>query len=160
APLARELAAVLSCGPGAVLSHQSAAALRGFREPEPDGPVHVTVAGRNPGVREGVVVHRMRAPHPADRAEREGIPVTSPARTLFDLASTLSARELERAFDEARVLCLLSPGALRAALDGHPGCRGTAALRALAAEDNGTTITRSELEERFLALVRRARLPA
>jgi very-short-patch-repair endonuclease len=157
APLAREMAAVLACEPNAVLSHHSAAAVWGMCPTDPDGPVHVTVVGRNPGRRAGAVVHRARA---VQSTHREGIPVTTPVRTLIDLVATVSTRQLERAFDEARIKGLISSGVLREALARHPRCRGASVLRALATDDRRTTITRSELEERFLALIRRARLPA
>ena len=134
--------------------------LWGLREPQPDAPVEVTVVGRNPGHRVGVIVHRTATIPAAERTVRDGIPTTSPARTVIDLAPLLSPRELERAFDEARVQGLLSPAALRGALSRHRGCRGTRIRCELARDARRATLTRSELEERFLALVRRARLPA
>ena len=157
APLAREMAAVLACGPNAVLSHDSAAAVWGMCAADPLAPIHVTVTGRNPGQRTGVIVHRAQA---VAHTVRDGIPITTPAQTVIDLGATASPRRLERAFDEARIQGLISPAVLREALVHHPRCRGAPILRALAADDRRTTITRSELEERFLALVRRARLPA
>jgi very-short-patch-repair endonuclease len=157
APLAREMAAVLACAPNAVLSHRSAAAVWGICAPDPDGPLHVSVLGRNPGHRTGVVVHRSES---VQSTLREGIPITTPAQTLIGVAATESTRQLEVAFDEARIKGLISPGVLREALARHPRRPGARALRALADDDRQSTITRSELEERFLALIRRARLPA
>jgi very-short-patch-repair endonuclease len=98
---------------------------------------------------------------PADeRTTRDRLPLTTPTRTLLDLAHVLAPHALERALHRAEVLRLLDAGRLTARLDAAPG-RRTRALRAalarLATAD--PDITRSALEERFLALVARARLP-
>ena len=79
--------------------------------------------------------------------------MTSPARTLVDLAATASTPNLERALNEARVLRLLRPGEL----DAPAGARGARRLRALL--DDTTTFTRSEAERRLVALVLKAQLP-
>jgi predicted transcriptional regulator of viral defense system len=79
------LAAVLACGPGAVLSHTSAAALHGLRE---EGPrTHVTVRRPGPHSSERIVVHRTRRLDPADVTSIDGIRVTTIARTTLDLAA-------------------------------------------------------------------------
>jgi len=156
-PLAPEVAAVYACGTGAVLSHRSAAWLWGLA-PRPRGPVEVTVPGRD-GRRPGVRVHRARRLEPADRTTRESIPVTAPARTLLDLAEVASARELERAMDGAESRRLVRRRALEELMARTPGRRGARALAALLAREGGPTLTRSEAEERMLALVRTARLP-
>ena len=101
-PLARAMAATLACGDGALLSHAPAAVLWGLRPP-PAGEMHVTVVGRNVKGPPGVTVHRIRRLHPADATRHRGIPTTSPARTLLDLATTAQHRELERATDEAHI---------------------------------------------------------
>jgi very-short-patch-repair endonuclease len=86
--------------------------------------------------------------------------VTTPARTLLDLAATLRERELHRALDQAEVRELTDYRALAATAGAHAGHRGAAKLeRALAEHYAGTTLTRSELEERFLALCRAHGLP-
>ena len=153
-----ELAAVLACSPNAWLSHHAAARLWGVIEastvPE------VTVVGRNCGSKEGIVVHRAATLPAIDRTRREGIPVTSVARTLVDLAPSLSPRQLERAFDEGRVRSVISPAAVKDALARYPRCRGAVALTSLLDEERATTITRADSEERMLALIRRAGLPA
>jgi very-short-patch-repair endonuclease len=154
---ARWMAAVLACGPGAVLSHASAAALWELG-PAPGSPIAVTVAGHGGrGARPGLVVHRSQR---FDPVVRDGIPVTTPARTLVDLAPLVSRRRLERAADEAERLCLCDARDLEAILASEPCRPGTGALRRLlAAHALGSTLTRSALEERFLGLCRRQGLP-
>jgi hypothetical protein len=105
-PRTREMAAVLACGPGAVLSHQAAAALWGFG-PAWRGAVDVIVAGRHPR-RAGIRVHRGTL-DPLDTRRREGVPTTSPARTLLDLAAVVPVARLENALEEAQVLKLVTP---------------------------------------------------
>jgi very-short-patch-repair endonuclease len=160
-PYARELAAVLTCGPQAFLSHDAAAALWGMQQTTSD-EIDVTVVGRNPGTRAGVRIHRVTRLDRGDRSVRDGIPLTSPGRTLVDLAGVLTARQLERAFDEGRSKGVISPKALAAALERYPRRRGAALLTKLAgakARTSKTTHTESPPEETFLAAVRRARLP-
>jgi len=96
-----------------------------------------------------------------ETATTRGIPVTSPARTILDLAATLrSERALERVLDRVEILRLTDVKALAAIADARPGHRGAARLRrALADHVPGTTLTRSELEERMLALCRARDLP-
>jgi very-short-patch-repair endonuclease len=95
---------------------------------------------------------------PAERTIHDGIPVTTPARTLLDLAATVDARTLERALNEAQVLRLTTPSALLPLLTQHSRHRGARALRALAEPDR-TRMTRSEAERRLLKLTRTAQLP-
>ena len=157
-PLAREVAALFSCGDGAVLSHRTAAWLWQVAA-APPADVDVSVAGRDPGRRTGVAVHRVRR-LPPDEVQRQcGLPVTSPARTLLDLAEVVARRELERAVREAEVLGLARHDELVALLERSPGRRGAAPLGALVHLDQGRPTTRSEAEDRLLALLRRARLP-
>jgi very-short-patch-repair endonuclease len=150
----RFLAAVVSCGPNAALSHRSAAVLWGLL-PERGPRIDVTVpGGGGRRRRRAVIVHR--SPLPAsDVATKDRIPVTTPARTLIDLADLLPRRPLERALDEAAYL-RLDLGGL-APRNGRRGCGVLASV--LARHDAGATRTRSELEERMLHLCRRFRLP-
>jgi very-short-patch-repair endonuclease len=147
-------AAVLSCGPGAALSHLAAGVLLGLLGER--GPrIDVTVPGSGGRRRRGaVIIHR--GPLPATEVTTQhGIPVTTPARTLIDLADVLPRRRLERALDEAAYLRLDVTD-----LQPRPGRRGRGALaEALARHDAGTTRTRSDLEERLLSLLDRFRLP-
>jgi very-short-patch-repair endonuclease len=88
---------------------------------------------------------------------REGIPITSPIRTLIDLGTRLPARQLEAAVNEADKLDVVDPETLRAALEARPGLHGVARLRVIL--DHRTfVLTDSELERRFLRLARRAGL--
>jgi very-short-patch-repair endonuclease len=140
----RFMAAVLACGEGAALSHFSAAVLWGILDDRGQA-IHVT-AERERRCR-GIVVHR--SPLQGERLRCLGIVVTTPARTIIDLADVAHRRRtLERAIDEAEYLRLdWRPAAPR-----H-GRRGSGLLSSvLAVHEPGSTRTRSELEEMFLAL--------
>jgi very-short-patch-repair endonuclease len=155
--LGQWLAAVLACGPGAHLSHASAAALQDIWRS--DGAlIHVTVPG--PGRRSGprLYVHRASDLGPEEVRTQLGIPVTSPARTIVDLAATAAGeRMVERLLDRAETLHI---GDVRTVAAAHPGHRGARRiLRTLGAHAPGTTLTRSDLEELLLALCRTHRLP-
>jgi hypothetical protein len=101
-PLAREMAAVLACGDGAVASHHTSASMQGLIAPH-DGPIHITLTSRSKRLRPGIRVHRSATLAPQDIRHHHGIPITSPARTIIDLAETLSPRALHRAYEEARI---------------------------------------------------------
>ena len=156
----RWLAAVLACGPDAVLSHCSAAALWGLR-PTARTAIDVTAPGRPGSGRRGIDAHSAATVVPADRTTARGIPCTTVARTLLDLAESLDRRGLERAFDQAEVLHVLDLLALQDVLDRAAGRRGAALLASVLAEHRpGDTLTRSELEERFFAICRTAGIPS
>jgi very-short-patch-repair endonuclease/predicted transcriptional regulator of viral defense system len=153
----RWMAAVLAAGQGAVLSHRSAAALWGLRATA-RGRVEVTVP-RKLGSRPAIEVHVSRLADDEIIVLR-GIPVTTPPRTLLDLAAVLSARQIERALNEAEVLRLADPTSLGDLLERHPHRPGAGKIRKLLeAHDIGATITRSELEDRFLQFLDEAVLP-
>jgi predicted transcriptional regulator of viral defense system len=160
--LAREgrwMAAVLACGAGAVLSHQSAAALHGLR-PYGGVKIDVTVPTRSTRKQPGIKVHRSTTLTPADVTVVNNIPCTSAARTMFDLAEVIDRRPLERAFDEAEIIEVFDLRALEDQLRRNPTRPGARMVRAVLDEHYiGTTATRSELEEQFLRLVREAGLP-
>jgi very-short-patch-repair endonuclease len=151
------MAAVLSCGPEALLSHGSAAGLWGIRPvdgrlPEVSVPSGVGRRGA------GVVVHRRSGLSGDDVASRRGIPVTSPVCTVVDLTLRLLPKQLEAMVNEADKLDLVDPEALRQALNTRAGRPGVGVLRAFL--DRQTfTLTDSELERLFLPIVRRAGLP-
>jgi very-short-patch-repair endonuclease len=151
------MAAVLAYGPGAVLSHRPAAELLGIRN-APRGWVDVTVP-RGLRRHDGVRPHRALVPDD-ERTVHAGIPVTTAARTLLDLANNLQPHELRRALEQAEALRLTSPLSLIAVVQRHRGKRGAAKLkRALADGPLRPALPRSELERRFLAFVDRAGLP-
>ena len=155
----RYMAAVLACGPGAALSHAAAAALWELR-PTTATKIDVTVATAGGRRQSDLRVHRVPTIGPGEVITHEGIPVTTPARTLLDLAATLSSRALERALDQAEIQRLTDYPALEALARARPRHRGAAKLRAaLVTHAAGTTLTKSDLEERMLALCRANGLP-
>lgn len=151
------MAALLTQRRPSVLSHRSAAALWGLR-PWPS-LTELTMATRSGGARrEGLRVHRAHLPD-QEVTTREALAVTTPSRTLLDLASVVDAGALERAAGEAERLRIFDLASLHAVLATCPGRRGSAALRALlGGKWLGFEATRSELERRFLELCRRHRL--
>jgi very-short-patch-repair endonuclease len=150
----RWMAAVLTCGDGAALSHTDAGALFGFRQTSGRIEVTAPTLRRRPGL----VVHRGERLE-ADVTRHQGIPVTSPIRTLVDLASQIDRGELEAAVNEADKLDLVSTDELRAALDEIPRRPGVAVLRSVL--DRQTfRLTDSELERLFLKIVYEAGLPS
>lgn len=152
----RWMAAVLRCGEGADLSHASAAALWGFGDDH--GLIEVSIPLPRSVRAAPIRVHRRRALRPADRTTKRGIPVTSPLRTLLDLAPRLDRGALETAINELDRLDLFSPEALRAALEEHDRQPGVARVRR-ALDRHTFRLTDSELERRFLPIARRAGLP-
>jgi very-short-patch-repair endonuclease len=158
-PGAVELAGVLALGREAFVSHRSAAVLYGLAATAGD-QVDLTVVGRNCRSRDGLRVHRVESLSSADRGERRGIPVTSPARTTIDYAGTVGAHEAERAIAEAFALRLLTQPQLIAALDRAPHRAGVAVVRAILGQPGGARRTRSGGERKLLRLIRAAGLPA
>jgi hypothetical protein len=155
---APEMAAVLACGPDAYLSHDSAAQLRKLLPlPDSPGPAHVTVAGRNPRRRRDIHIHRAITLEPDETTVLDGIPITTVARTILDLAATLDNPELEHLVAEAYAANLTSRHQLHSLIARHPNRPGAPALRALLAVTPART--RSKPERMLLALLRRARLP-
>jgi uncharacterized protein DUF559/putative AbiEi antitoxin of type IV toxin-antitoxin system len=151
----RRLAAVLACGPRAVLSHRSAASHWGLLTTGQSG-IDVTAPRSRDGI-PGIRLHRSRSLDARDTTAHNGIPITSVARTLLDLAAALRSHHLERALAQAESLQLYDHRAITDVIVRANGHRGRGALaRATAREPK---LTRSELESRFLTLVRRAGLP-
>jgi hypothetical protein len=151
------MAAVLACGPRAVLSYGSAAHLWGIRGSH--GPIEVTrVSGhRRP---HGVRLHQTRSLPSEDVAMEGGIPVTSLERTLLDLAGRLGARQLERALVAADRSRRLRWPELRRVLDVGGGRKGLGCLRCVAERvDPHAANAVSPTEVDFLALCREADLP-
>lgn len=151
--LAPQMAAVLACGPSAVLSHRSAALLWGLL-PRAGRLVELTVPSTVRRVRPGLDIHRARDLTPSDRTLHRGIPITTPARTLRDLSSRVGSSALARAVARAERQRLLDSRALATLTARHAGRPGAPKLRAAAGPDGARAFTRSEAEDRFLALVR------
>ena len=148
----RWMAAVLACGPGAVLSHDSAAALWGLRSPASTA-IDVSIASRNGRERRrGIVVHHVLLDR-SEVAEHAGIPVTTPARTLLDLAAILPPRGIARAVEAAERARIFDLAALDELFARYPRRWGTKALgTAIALHRPDLELTRSELERRFIEL--------
>jgi hypothetical protein len=148
----RWLAAVMACGRAAVLSHRTAAQLWELRQSN-SALVDVTVPSRNGRIRRaGIRIHRSGRLAPEEVTERNGIPVTTVARTLLDLADVLDHQALKRTISEAEYRGLFDLTALIAVVQNNPGRRGAKLMRAAEAVGHRT---RSPLEDRFLAFVER-----
>jgi very-short-patch-repair endonuclease len=105
----------------------------------------------------GIVIHRRSNLRGGDVTRCSGIPVTTPVRTILDLASRLPASALEAVINEADKLDLVDPEHLRADVEGRTGQHGVRPLRTLL--DRSTfVLTDTELERRFLPIVRRSGL--
>lgn len=158
----RWLAAVLAAGPGAVLSHRDAAALHGMRAAPESRKVSVTATGDVRGT-PALWVFARRALAEEERTVVQAIPVTSPARTLVDLAPMLTLGQLQSTLGETDRKGLLDVQAVERALARTRGRHGQGHARLRAALDahakHGAVRTRSWLEERFLDLVIDAGLP-
>ena len=154
-PMARARAAAMACGAGAVVSHRSAAEMFGLL-PQNGGEVHVTVAGRNLAPREGVTRHRISAFAPGEVTKMRGIPLTTVARTICDLAATEPARHVEAAFQEALYREIVTSKDLARVLTREPRRRGARVIRALIEDPR---LTRSERERTLLRLIDQAQLP-
>ena len=154
----RWMAAVLAAGEEGVLSHRSAGALWGVCA---DAATFVETTSRGKHVRgRGWRPHR-GTPGPDEVTVLRGIPVTTLDRTIIDLAGVLPRHRLVRAVHQAEILRLLDLHSLTGLMERHRGRRGIARLRLVLAELalTGTRVTRSELEDRFLAFLDRAGLP-
>ena len=136
-PVARARAAVLACGPTAVLSHDSALALWDLRRWPPEPEITVTTDRRRPGI----VVHRSRTLTRADRTVELGVPATRTARALQDISARLSTRQRVRLTNQARLRRLIGADEARQLL-GH-----------------ARNPTRSGLEDDFQRWLEHHRLP-
>jgi hypothetical protein len=145
APFAVEQAALLACGPRAFISHRSAAWLWGLSERRPP-VVDVTIVGSQRRPKVGVRLRRVQGIERRDMRRRHNLPITSPARTIVDLAADTSGDELERLIAEARAKGLLRSGELEKAVERSAGRRGIKRLRALLKAEGGPGVTRSEAE--------------
>jgi very-short-patch-repair endonuclease len=151
APYGREMAALLALGDGAALSHHTAAAIWGFRAAH-EGDVHVTIKRGRGASRPGIRVHRTRS---LKAAVKDGLRLTTPTRTLLDLAPQLSQHDLDCAVEQALVNRLTTHDEIERAC--RTARKGAARLRAALLTEPG--LTRSEAERRLRKLIRAAGLP-
>jgi len=154
-PEGHRLAAVLAFGPGAVLSHRSAAAHWELLATSQER-IDVTAPATRRGV-PGTRLHRTRSLDAQETTHHEGIPITTVHRTLLDLAATTRAGQLENALAQAMHLQLYDQRAIDDVIARSNGHRGTNVLKEATKQE--PQITRSMWEIRMLALVRRAGLP-
>jgi len=150
---------MLAYGPGAVLSHHSAAALWALRRRR-SGPVHVNafLGWQGTRRRSGIWLHRCKL-RVEETSSHEGLPVTNVARTLFDLAEVAPYDQLKKAAGEADRLNLLRLRELEQVRERGRGRRALKPVRRLIAELQPPDEGRSPLEERFSAFVREHQLP-
>jgi very-short-patch-repair endonuclease len=154
----RYLAAVFACGSDALLSHQAAGAHHGLLRTG-TAAIHVT-APRGCKPKPGIVVHRSRVLHPDDRTIVDGIPVTSVARTLVDLADVGSDSLLAAAVNEAEVLRVFDLRELEEKMIRLHGRRGRRRLaRVLAAYTDPPGYSTTEAERLLLRICRDHGLP-
>jgi very-short-patch-repair endonuclease len=157
-PWGREWAALLVCGREAVLSHWTAARVcelsdRGW------AVIDISIEGRLAGRREGIRPHRAVALPPSDVVIKHGLRVTTPARTLLDLAAVAPRDVLEQLVEEALVQRLASAGELSAVAARGAGRPGVRRLREIVSRLDEPLVTRSEAERRLRALIRSGGLP-
>ncbi|MBS1890350.1 MAG: type IV toxin-antitoxin system AbiEi family antitoxin domain-containing protein, partial [Actinobacteria bacterium] len=153
------MAAVLACGPGAVLSHRSAAYLWGLVDSW-EAPIDVTAPNRRGRSPDGVAAHRDGSLQPMDKTTVHGIPCTTVARTILDYAAVEPERKVRKVIAEAEVLGILDKSRLRALLKRSRRRRGVARLRLILDSIHPQTKrTRSELERFFLEMCSKHAVP-
>jgi hypothetical protein len=155
-----QLAAVFACGPGAVLSHRSAAGAWGLL-PTPSGRVEVTAPGRSSRPRHPRInLHRTRSLPPDEVTALARVPITSVARTLLDLAEVITPLRLSRAAEAAVKAQRFDLSAVQAVMAAHPGRHGAPALRRILDDlADDPPLTRSELERLMRELCATHALP-
>ena len=157
---AYETAAILACAPQAMLRHPTATRLWELPLPAPtSSDIHVTVVGRNLRDRPGIKIDSISSIDETDVRRLHGLPLTSPALTLLDLAGTQSERDLRRALNEARVQRLVTDKALLATADRHAWRKGSAAIRETLRSEEGCFSTESEAEALCLRLMIKHGIP-
>jgi hypothetical protein len=154
----RWMAAVLACGPGAVLSHESAACLWGLQGDRPLVDVNANSGRQGQLRREGVRLHRCKLRR-EECTNEAGFRVTSVARTLFDLAEVVDYERLKNAAQEADRLKLLRLRELERVIERGRGRRALRPIRRLLTELRAPATTRSPLEDRFQAFREEHGLP-
>lgn len=151
------MAALLACGPGSWISHETGAELWVMRRPVP-GLLEVSIPALALRRRPGIHVHRRERSDEQTVTLLDGIPVATVPSLMIDMALRWPRRHLEAAVNQADALDLLNPVAMRRALDAYTGQPGVRIVRDLL-DATDFRLTDSELERRFLRLVRRTGLP-
>lgn len=153
------MAAALACGPDAVLSHRSAAALHDLRQW--DGTkIEVTVPGRTRRTHPGLLVHTSTTLSAKDTTVVNSIPCTTIARTQLDMAEVVPRRVVERILDQADAMQVFDLLALQDQLARNSTRPGATVLESVLDEHYvGSTLTDSEFEEEMLAGLRQAGVP-
>jgi very-short-patch-repair endonuclease len=158
-PFADETGALLATGNRSRLSHHSGAVVLEIRIGTAR-PVHVTVTdgryGRTPN---GVIVHRSATLAQQDTWIHNGLPVTSPARTLLDIAATLPLRDIARILDQAIAERKVTVAEIEDVLQRNLGHRGAKTLRQAIQGRTRSRITKSQAEERLKDAIAQAGLP-
>jgi hypothetical protein len=156
--LEHRMAAVLACGSNAALSHAAAAANLGIR-PSAATLIDVTCPSGTGRLQAGLRVHRA-ALSPEEITLVNGIPTTTCARTLLDLAEVVNREALAKAIDQAEIEGVFDLAELNDTMATNPGRRGLLPLRAcLSSIDPQSKLTRSDFEHRFLSLMKEAGIP-
>jgi very-short-patch-repair endonuclease len=159
APLALEQAALLAVGDESVLSHNTAARLHGFLEEQDGAAIHVTTP-RHRGRPRNVVTHTSKRLGRGQTSRRLGLPLTTPERTLIDLAEVAGTAVLERAVETAFAKRRVTETQLRRAIARLPGRKGGRRLADFLGYRGGAGFTRSVPEDRLRALLKDTDLPA
>jgi very-short-patch-repair endonuclease len=150
------MAALLGVGPGAALSHRSAAALWGFAKEHPHY-IDISVRRSSEARLSGIRCHRRPTLSADEITTRLNIPLTQPVRTFLDLATVAGPKTVERAVNEADKLDVIDAEALRRALDDHAGEPGVRPLRAIL-DKHTFRLSDDELERLFRPLAAAAGL--
>jgi len=155
---ARARGAALALGEGAVVSHRTAAVMWGLLPPANEEEPHVTVPCRNVGRRAGLQIHRVRRLPDEEVTIRHGIPLTTPARTICDLAATEPVRDVESALAEARIHRLTTDRQINAVIQRAPTRPGAPIVRKILDQEDDTGYTRSKAERLLRDLIAKANL--
>ncbi|HVD86307.1 MAG TPA: type IV toxin-antitoxin system AbiEi family antitoxin domain-containing protein [Solirubrobacterales bacterium] len=153
----RWMAAVLASGPGAALSHRSAADLWGFGKEHPDY-IDVSLRRTSQSRLDGLRCHRRPSLPSHELTTRLNIPLTQPVRTFLDLTTVAGPKMVERAINEADKLDVIDADVLRRALDAHTGEPGVRPLRRIL-DKHTFRLSDDELEVLFRPLATAAGLP-
>jgi predicted transcriptional regulator of viral defense system len=156
----RRMGAVLACGPGAVLFRRTAGDALGIA-PRASAAIEIAIPSRSGRGRPGISVHRVPDLRPEDVTTVDGIPCTTPARTLFDLAAVVDATRLANAIENTERLGLFDKSELEGVIERAHGRPAATRLRAALAAyvDAPPPPTRKELERRAFEVFAQAGLP-